>query len=78
MARLGRDEKLEILAEIARNAGAPSRERISAIKAHNEMTGEAQAVTQPVAAASEVKAIAEKVRSISPLLLHRLLTSPIS
>lgn len=35
-----RDEKLAILADIARNVVAPSRERIAAIKVHNEMTGD--------------------------------------
>ncbi|MEM1085030.1 MAG: terminase small subunit [Verrucomicrobiota bacterium] len=40
-SRLDRNEKLGILEEIARNATAPARERIAAIKVHNEMTGEA-------------------------------------
>ncbi|MES2659161.1 MAG: terminase small subunit [Verrucomicrobiota bacterium] len=39
-ALLTRDAKLTILAEIALNVTAPGRERIAAIKLHNDMTGE--------------------------------------
>ncbi len=45
-SRLTRDEKLGILEEIARKPDAPSRERIAAIKVHNEMTGEGEFVAQ--------------------------------
>ena len=45
--RMSREEKLGILEGIAGNGSAPARERIAAIKVHNEMTGEN---TEPPAA----------------------------
>ena len=45
---LTRDAKLTILAEIALNVTAPGRERIAAIKLHNDMTGENTPPTKPV------------------------------
>lgn len=70
-SRLTRDEKLGILEEIARNGLAPARERISAIKAHNDMTGEGEASESSQKKDFDVVARARELASgmaISPLV----------
>lgn len=73
LATLGRIEKLSVLEEIARDSNAKNRDRISAIKVHNEMTGENAPqrfeISEAESLIDTVRAIAESGRMISPLLL---------
>lgn len=68
---LTRDSKLAILAEIAFSVTAQGRDRIAAIRLHNEMTGEAGAPVTPEASGeSQLMArVRERARNIvSPLV----------
>ena len=67
---LDRDEKLGILAEIARNAGAPSRERISAIKVHNVMTGDDVPQPPKKTGPSQLDLIRERAKHVISPLIH--------
>jgi hypothetical protein len=65
---LGREEKLRILAEIASQAFQRPRDRIAAIKLHNEMTGETSPKGGDASSTSFLEGIRERAREIaSPL-----------
>jgi ribosomal protein L10 len=68
---MSREEKLGILESIARNGSAPARERIAAIKVHNDMTGES--TENPAAPARDnlMEGIRARAREISSSLARR-------
>lgn len=72
---LTRDGKLAILAEIALSVTAQGRDRIAAIRLHNEMTGETSAPTTVQTTTNEtwIERIRERARDIaSPMARHAL------
>lgn len=74
-ARLNRNQKLQILEEIAQNRNEKAVSRILAIKVHNEMTGEAGLPPEPSKNVSEQERV-EELRQrrdtvISALQRHR-------
>lgn len=60
---LKRGEKLAILADIVRDVGVPARERISAIKAHNDMTGDVGSEKEEARVLPDIAARAREVAS---------------
>ena len=76
-ARWTRCDKLAVLEAIMDKEEAPARERITAIKVHNEMTGdnEPQAITLNTEGhtLASIRKIAEDARIVSPLIAHRLI-----
>jgi phage terminase small subunit len=68
-SRMSREEKLGILESIARNATAPARERISAIKVHNEMTGENTEAPAAPARNDQLEQIKARAREVTSSLV---------
>ncbi len=67
-ASFGREEKLRILEEIASQASRLPRDRIAAIKLHNEMTGETLPKGGATTSTSLLEGIRQRAREIvSPL-----------
>lgn len=71
--------KLAILEGIMENTESPNRDRIRAIQVHNVMTGDNEPeevkVSTDIPTLEEIKDIAKRCRTVSPLLLTKLVTA---
>ena len=70
-SRMSREEKLGILESIARDGSATARERIAAIKVHNEMTGECAEAPAAPTWEDQMERIRARAREVTSGLARR-------